>query len=391
MVFQNIAEHLGLSTYPSGLAAVYEKGVFSVDASSEAFYDKLEAEYGILGVYLDELKAAAAALKEDGVRLAYANTVGTYLLTATVDQARAVPMPKTDGTLLGNMYPLLILLTQVPKAHRDYVSRGFTKEEADKYMCAFCDSIATVEQRFNLHGINSGFYDWLCIYAVPHIFREGIFDFELRSAPSDILCLKKKNAQEYAILPTVGRFHKDGQVLGSAGFTEEEGAFDADFSETDDAFIGRDTRRARVSASVSTYPKSQWEVYLRPGQDVVSIHIPTGAVMTPENIKNSVDGGLAVAKQRYPEFDPKCAFCSSWLLDPILGGLLGENSKIAGFGNTFLRFPVKSTGFEMFNFVFPGVDRTKFSELPEETSLHRKLKALYQDGGCIHVVSGLMV
>lgn len=390
MDFQSIVSALEIKAYPEALNGVYETLTPGKNAVTDTFVGALEERYGILGEYTEELKEAARALLSDEVRLAFVNTVCAYLPGKSIDEARDIPMPRTDGTLLGNMLPLLILLSQVPAAYEEYVSRGFSEQEAKRYMSSFCAAIKTVEQRFNIHGINSAFYNWLCVYMKCRIFRAGIFDIEMRTMPSAAMYLKNRTTGETAALMCEGRFHRTGHVLGSAGFADEEGAFDADFTETEDAFVGHAAKGGYVLSALTSFPKSQWDVVVRPGDDVISLHIPAGVSMTPENIKSSVDEAMAYAKKRYPECKPKCTFCASWLLDPNFGGLLGDTSKIVGFGQTFLRYPMKSTGIEMFSFVFPGADRTKLEALPETTSLHRKLKALYLSGGFVHVAAGII-
>jgi len=108
---------------------------------------------------------------------------------------------------------------------------------------------------------------------------------------------------------------------------------------------------------------------------------------SPEEMKE----GIEFAKEKFPEHHPKIVFCSSWLLDPQLSELLGENSKIIGFANKFMRFSYAPRRGRMgFEFVFPGYSQDKLEELPENTSLRRKLKAFYLNGGSTVFVPGFM-
>ena len=60
--------------------------------------------------------------------------------------------------------------------------------------------------------------------------------------------------------------------------------------------------------------------------------------------------------------------------------MTGEGSKLSGFANTFIRYPLKGKGRNGFSNVFPG-HRGPESDLPENTTLQRKIKALYLNGG----------
>jgi hypothetical protein len=98
-----------------------------------------------------------------------------------------------------------------------------------------------------------------------------------------------------------------------------------------------------------------------------------------------------MAKERFPERKPKIVYCNSWLLDPQLGELLGDESKIVAFGNRFMRFPYgEGNGRAGFSFVFLGYKEDDLASLPEDTGLRRKLKAFYLDGGNTAFVPGFM-
>jgi len=92
--------------------------------------------------------------------------------------------------------------------------------------------------------------------------------------------------------------------------------------------------------------------------------------------------------KNYQEYKPVCLFCSSWLLDPTLANIIGKDSRIAQFGDQYIRYPNKSAGKEVFNFVFPP-RVTDLTTLPENTRLERGLKKLYLEGGFVHAFSGL--
>jgi hypothetical protein len=187
-----------------------------------------------------------------------------------------------------------------------------------------------------------------------------------------------------------GRFHRSGLALGSAGLEDDEGAYDADFTETDEAYVGRLVYDCHVSKEISTLKKSEWECVLAAKDRVCNLHIPRATDMTPDFVIKSMREGLALLRERYPEFDTKAIVCSSWLLEPKLVEILGEGAKLSSFVNRFLKFPVKSFGTSCLGYVFPGYQTGAVVDFPEKTSLQRGIKKLMLSGGFIYGATGLV-
>jgi hypothetical protein len=178
-------------------------------------------------------------------------------------------------------------------------------------------------------------------------------------------------------------------VLGTAGYTDEEGSFEVTFSEDGEAFYAHASIDNQVSPVAKTYKKSEWRAVLREGEGVVGIHIPRGADLSPESVEEGFRLAMKLTRERYPEFNVKAIHCFSWMLDPTLAEMLGAESKITKFLSRFSKHPRMSDGSGIFTFVFPG-SPDDLSLLPETTSLQRKLKKLYLDGGFIHPFGGIV-
>jgi len=393
MEFKNIAAELGITAYPPELDKEYSELSGDVDISSIEFLEELEKNYSALREHYDIVKRGAEELKNDHNRRIYGNVVVSYIRkkTTSVRDAIKVPMPASDATLAGDMLPLLILLQLVPASADSYKERGFTDAEVERFVACYRNCMNAVKVRVGRLGINQMYYNWCCLYAKCTIFNYGIFNVEIKQLPNLAIILKNRNSGEYAAVLTSGRFHRSGHTLGSAGAEDEEGAFDAEYSETDDAYIGKLSVNGFAVNEIHTFKKSEWECFVAPGDDIISVHIPKGADFSPEKIEEGFKNGLAMAKERFTEFKPKCVYCSSWLLDPTLEEIIGGPSKITAFGNRFLRFPHKSAGLEVFSFVFPGKSPKELEELPENTRLERGLKKLYLDGGFAHGFGGVVV
>ena len=185
--------------------------------------------------------------------------------------------------------------------------------------------------------------------------------------------------------------HRDGFALGAVYFEDEEGSFEANIEETENAWIGypiNDTtgyvEKGKISLS-----KSEWFPALKKGDTVVGVHIPPDGSLKDEDVEKTFEDTRAFVKCYFPEIDCKAFCCGSWLMDPQLSDMLGETSNIAKFGNRFKKITQKSKGNGVFNFVFLKPNQNfELSELPENTRLEKALKTHYLNSKAIYELYG---
>lgn len=388
MELTQIALSLGIEDYPSALNTIYAAGDFC-DPCDRRLLEKLEARYGIFGQYYHVMLQAMAALPQDQNRYVWAQVVSTYIRTAPVELASKVPMPATDGTPAGDLLPMLILLTQIPQSEESYRSRGFSGQQLLKVLTPYAKCIAIVEKRLGRPAINQLYYWWLCLYAKAAIFHCGDFQFELRRLSGEAMYLQNRHTGKLVSVMTSGTFHRSGQVLGSAGCSDDAGSFAASVRETDDAWYGFPATEHAVTEQNVCFPKSQWVCALQPGDTVLNMHISRGADLSPAAVDAVITKAVAIAGRSYPEWISHGILCRSWLLDPVLRDILGASSNIARFGDRFCRHPIQSTGRNGFDYVFPaGIPD---AQLPENTRLQRGLKAHYLSGGWLYGRAGAFI
>ena len=77
------------------------------------------------------------------------------------------------------------------------------------------------------------------------------------------------------------------------------------------------------------------------------------------------------------------------MMEPRIRELLGDSSNIVAFQSKYLRFPRKSGGKAVYTFLFRANMDTRVEDLPEDTSLQRKVKALYLKGEYIYEPGGV--
>lgn len=129
---------------------------------------------------------------------------------------------------------------------------------------------------------------------------------------------------------------------------------------------------------------------LAPEDDVINFHIPRKTDLSPEKVRKAYSEARKIVARCYPDYAPKILNCSSWLMDPTLTNLLGEESRISQFAAPYLRYPNKSAGKEIFSFVFRPDDAKDLSKLSEGTTLERKLKEMYLQGKFVYAYTGFL-
>ncbi len=394
MKLKNILSDLGIEALPDFAVEIFNSKDF--DAESTKWIDQdymlsTSREYDYFGEYEDKAIEKALKIKEDAALLAMLNLAVEYINRVNGDYEKvfAFPMPKkAKDTDALDMFSAVMLMTQIAPSEERYIKLGFSKVEARDTVKAYGSCFQRGTFVLGVVCMTELYRTWLYIYVAALIVNKDGYNFEVRKFSYNGIYLKNKNTGEIKALVYNERVHRDGSILGSAGFEDEEGSFYGEFTETEDNFVGCVAdEMAIVHKEKCTFPKSEWEVMLRPGDDVIAFHIPKGADLSGENLDRVFKSGAKYIKERYPERCIKCMTCGSWLLSPELKGILKLTSNILAFGDRFIRFPMKDTGMAVFNFVFIGKFES-YNDLPENTSLERALKKLYLDGGFIHSYPG---
>ena len=374
MLFSDIIATLGIDEYPTLLEEIYAKGESISDFSEKTVY-MLDEEYLVIGDCKDKIISSYENAKKSEALWEYTKAAAAFLPRVSVDDGAKLILPTVDD----EYYSYLLLIMALPNAIKNYYTRGFSKSEIIDIFKNFKDAINAGTQKYN----------WLRHYTSSVIFKTSLFVITPRIITAPVMLLKNKNG-EYKLLMINEKIHRDGKILGSAGCENEDGSFISDFSETDEFYIGHEVIDARVSQETSRLRKSEWQLVTKQGDGMAGVHIPRGADLTEEKMLKSFKEAFKITAERYTDFNPKTVHCLTWMLDPKLAEILGPNSKITGFINQYLKYPIKSNGQELFNFVFPG-DFDSYESLPEDTSLQRKLKAMYINGEFIHAHAGFVV
>lgn len=392
MTLRQIADSIGVGVYDPAMDAIYEAMPQSTTPACDlAAIDKLQADYDTFGEFYELVRAVALEVNNDPNRSTWIKVALEYTKGRTRRQINRIPVPKADGTVVSAMLPLYILVGMLPDSVAEYRRRGFHESEIRLCMRRIWDGIRIVKRHTGMPGIDETYYRWQTLFAMTKIFEfeEGL-QFELKKAPQGATYIRNKETGMIVPLLTDCRVHRTGlQIVGSAGFTDEEGAFMATVTEDDENIYGYGSYGSKVETTLHTYPKKDWEVHLRPGDDVLSMHIPEGADIAPDTVIPQIQHAREIVRTRFPEHKGTNIFGSSWLLNPGLLEIVKPGSKIAEFMTLFTCYPILDDGTSVFSFVF-NRQPENLVDLPEDTSLRRGLKKMYLEGRYNHIYAGIV-
>lgn len=199
---------------------------------------------------------------------------------------------------------------------------------------------------------------------------------------------------EYCVLMENTMLHQSGHILGSYGCTDEDGAYNADFVETNTTYEGYavDPKTGLAQNTRTILKKSDWTCVYASGLTTIKVHIPYGGKLDKETCAKSYARAKEIFKRCFPEYDFKCFLICCWMLSPMLCELLKPDSNILAFQDGFTVFPSKSNALAAFLYVF-GIETDSLANidienLPENNSLQRGIKQKALQGEYIHQFNG---
>lgn len=308
----------------------------------------------------------------------------------TAEEMQLMPMPAEDGTAAGDFASLLAILPSIEIAIDRYESRGFSRQTAIELMSFFDSNINWREECEGRPFFPPRAFKWLSRWIFARVFICGSLLFELTEMLHSVAVLENRLTGEAEVVMTDRKFHRSGLVFGGPGLADEEGCFEADFIETENEFIGYRAIDGYASKERKVYSKSEWSMVLKKGNDAVYVHMPIGADISKEAVKRSISEAMRIIKARYPERNDSYFYTRTWLLSPNLAEHLNATSKILEFSNIFEKYPTPTDGRELMGYLFPA-NIENYEQLPEDTSLQRKIKKVYLDGGYIYGGGGIIL
>ncbi len=310
----------------------------------------------------DKMEGDIASLRDSLARESD-NALYCYILSTALrlgEDGLVSEISNPHKSLLDEKYdilPLFGLLDLVPDMLSIHNERGLPEQVSRDSLEMFENQVGDYILLNHRYGI-SDYVSWMWGFLRGDIIRIGRFNFEIckYSFPYRIF----KRGEETTALYTEG------------------------MSENCDFYFGA----AAEGGEKISLAKSEWKPILSGGERVVSVHIPTGGPFPSEVCDR--DFGLAgeIITKSYGEIS---AFvCHSWLLDPKIKELLGKETNLTRFADRFFIIPARSSGADVYEYVWSKKKPCDPSELDESTSLKRVIKAYLSSGGYIYGAYGVL-
>lgn len=377
--------------YDTAMADFEEHGCPYTDP---AFYESLHREYGVLSTELDTYRQAAIAVGENEHLSRLLHLLCTALTQEEFNfsdtEAFKLPFPPdTAPCLARDMLQGLAICSQLPgcaeRLHRRNLPEALIRE-------TLCLPEITLREYRARHGGLPGFdlLDWYQRTIAGSLFPMGRLEMEL-FVPfcGNAWVFQNEQGQTIALAHDLS-VHRDGVALGAGTYEDPHGSWEATITETETFWEGHPFGAdSLVQKQPVRLEKSRWKKVLAQGDPVVQLHIPSAGKLSETAVTESIERMRAFLHDYYPDYAYRAFACGSWLLNPILEQLLGDQSNIVRFGRRFFPLTRKIHGTSVFYFVFmqPNND-CPLEDLPENTRLEKVLKEYYLSGKVIHETVG---
>ncbi len=394
-MMKELQKRLGISYIPPRWNEFYDEVKQSFEERSRELLDRAK-----IAAVIDECKvmvkqrerilsSAAAIEKNEDLRL-FLCLIEKSMEKAKNDELWEFPTKDEAGY---DLLPLFALIPTIPQSIAKMRALGFDEDTITKTVAEYDDSLTEYMMHNGDIGFDVRLYNWMLRVKEARLFRAGRLNFEIIEEFEDDIRVFSDKDGNAVILSDGAKVSPDGRIAGSAGCGS--GGFSTEIEETEEEYIGHPVSiSGLIESEKITLSKKLWSVVLKKGDPVVGVHIPSFGEFSDELCEESFRLGRETLGKLFPDFDYKAFTCESWLLDPRLSELLRDGSSIVAFQKRFMPYARKSDAETVFDYVFMlpfgrvGVD---YTSLAEKTTLQRKVKELYLDGGYIYEFGGIIL
>ena len=357
------------------------------------YYQDLHDRLGILNKHLDLYKKAATEIgKDQDLSLFLA-----LLCRALQDReyhssdVKSFVAPVSDDNnpnFAYDMHTALALASEADMCFKVLKERNIPEEHFNRIMNAPEGGIDYYQARFGRPGYN--LIGWNQLNIDCCLYNTGRLQIQIdRGFHGNAQVFVDENGAQMVLAHDI-TVHSSGRVLGSKYCEDSEGSRLCAVLETADSYIGYPINESGlVEKFAVALPKAQWKRVLKKDDRIVALHIPAGGGLTPDLVDDAINKAKEFLATYYPDYEYKAFTCGSWLLDRQLVDILGEETNISKFCKRFRPIPLHSRGEAVFNFVFHKPNMNfEMKDLPENTTLERKLKQHFLNGGAIYETYG---
>ena len=369
---------------PGVLAEYREQGVFFLDP---AYLSKVNQKTNAFPNLFGELLRGAEQVAKDEAAAQYALLL--YRAMQKREQLLAI-LPSIE--IPHEDYPTLALLAFIPyveelydrllekKLPLDIVSATVRQFEACMYL---------QQERSGHFGMSKRYFDHMQRYVDFRILNVGRLRFETHEL-KDACIVESRKTGEQILFSVGGEMNEEGLCADTPPIHQNSNGFTAFFKETEQSYIGTPIKAdGKCQKEPITLDKNEFFMKVPLHSACLAVHIPAKGALTEEACRQSYERALEIFSKLYPSTPIRAFRCHSWMMSPQLKEILKEDSNLLRFQAPFHKYPCKTKGEDVFNFVFKMLPPKHYDHLPEETSLQRALKQIYLNGGYLYEYNGI--
>lgn len=399
MKLQNLLSELGLERLPERWEGFYGELMDDFDKNGcplleSDYYKGLNEKYGMLDGLVDVYCDSAEAIRKNEAlaRLLHVLAFAQRDRDRFPTELKGFRFPKAkegEDSLAYDMLPALAITAMADFCYDNLKARGIPEEFIDTLMKT---PEGAARSHLKKHG-RPGYslFDWNQHAIDGKLFRLGRLQIHIHETFGGYVSVFKSDTGEVVSLADGITLHKSGHALGAYLFEDEEGSFEGTVTEAEEYYEGYPYGEdGLVKHELIRLPKEKYTRVLSRTDYVIKLHIPSGSPLLDSEVSESLERAKEFVAKYYPDYDYKGFSCYSWLCDPQIVDLLGEEANISKFSKRFQALTVVSNGRSVFRFVF-GDPNIEIDAIPEQTRLGRALKAHYKSGKAIYDYRGFFL
>ena len=348
----------------------------------------LDCDASVFGTYASRVASLVPQLSSNPINALYVYFLAELIRRDSSAGIRLFSRPREDEhSELYDSLPLFSIALCIPDMVAELRRRGVPEDVVSSTVGMLENQIGDFVE-LNGHVGISAYVGWMTGFLTCRMIRVGRFNLEMRKYTEKYDILRHGSA--LVPVSTGDTFHRSGRILGSAGCECTDGSFTTPYRFTDESFCGCVADGRFCSSEPTEFSVADgWELALTAGDPIVSVHIPTGGPLTPEICDADLARGGDIIRRHFGEF--KAYYCSSWLLDPQIKELLGKETNLTAFADRFTRFPIRSNGEAVYEYVWSLQHPLPAEELSEHTSFAKAIKRHLLSGGRIYGAAGVFI
>lgn len=395
MTLVEMQKQLQMEKIPEQWRAIYEgiKDTWQQDAEkilSDSYISEEISFAGCMKSNLNEILSCAKAVRENSALCLLVCLLHHWVVDGgnVMDADYTPPKAGTAEMAFLHLYPAIPTLRNSVQFLRQ---RNVPEDVIADTMAEYDYCLKFCQDSMGYPAFNRGRLHWICCVIHNRLIRVGQLKYDMpRHFVSGVKVYENK-AQEKLVLSEGLTVHQSGRILGSAGAEDAEGSFLANLTETEGEITGYPVVNGLVKKEPITISKEEWHLYIDSQDLFLRIHIPVGSSFDTESLEKTYIRTRQVMADCFPDYPYKGFYCTSWLMSADLRDILKPDSNILKFQEKFVRLPFQSSGKGLFSFVFGTSPDVDYTTLPEKTSLQRKAKEIYLNGGYIHEGAGFFL